>query len=229
MAAGSFRRYIVYGNMTLQILLILLSYIVGACPFGLLIARTKGIDIRTVGSGNIGATNVLRTVGKAAGICVFALDAAKGFVPAILFPFLMARQFVGNIDLTVMGLLCGVSAIIGHNYPVYLGFKGGKGVATSGGVVIGLAPAAAGIGFLAWIAMLLVTGYVSIASMGAGVAVAVAAWTLYGGHSLLLPVVFSFLAALIIWKHRANIERLRRGEEHRILTFRRITGREEKV
>jgi glycerol-3-phosphate acyltransferase PlsY len=214
--------------MTLPLLAILCSYFLGACPFGLLIARAKGVDIRAVGSGNIGATNVFRTVGKTAGICVFLLDAAKGYVPAALFPKLMAGDPGEILTPTVLGLLCGVAAILGHNYPVYLRFKGGKGVATSGGVVIGLAPIAAGIGFLVWVAALLFTGFVSIASIASAIAVAATAWGGYAGDGPLLPFIFSMLAILIVWKHRTNLSRLMKGEEHRFTTFRRVSKQEDK-
>ena len=216
-------------TMTLPILFIFCSYLLGACPFGLLMARAKGIDIRAAGSGNIGATNVFRTVGKATGICVFLLDTVKGFVPAAFFPKFVASESGGLFTPTVLGLLCGVAAIIGHNYPVYLRFKGGKGVATSGGVVIGLAPIAAGIGFLVWIAGLLVTGYVSIASIASAIAVAATAWAMFGEQSLLLPIVFSLLAVLIVWKHRTNLSRLMRGEEHRFNTFKRTSKQRDKL
>lgn len=209
----------------LAVLLIFCSYLLGACPFGLLLARAKGIDIRVVGSGNIGATNVFRTVGKTTGICVFLLDAAKGFVPTALFPKLVQANSGDFFTPTVLGLLCGVAAIIGHNYPVYLRFKGGKGVATSGGVVIGLAPATACIGFFVWIATLLITGYVSIASIASAIAVAAAAWAIFSPENLWLPLVFSLLAVLIVWKHRTNLSRLRRGEEHRFRIFKRSLNR----
>ena len=122
-----------------------LAYLLGAIPFGLLIARANGVDIRKVGSGNIGATNVFRALGKKWGILAFTCDALKGFIPASLFPFL-AKTIGAPGDDSVLSLVCACLAIAGHNWPVYLRFKGGKGVATSVGALIGLAPSAAGIG-----------------------------------------------------------------------------------
>ncbi|MCX7010247.1 MAG: glycerol-3-phosphate acyltransferase, partial [Kiritimatiellaeota bacterium] len=124
---------------------LVLAYLVGAIPCGLLIARLNGVDIRAVGSKNIGATNVYRCVGKGWGILTFVLDAAKGLVPALVFPMLGKSALPAFQSLeSCFGLFCGVAAILGHNFPVYIGFKGGKGVSTSTGVLIGIAPAAVG-------------------------------------------------------------------------------------
>ena len=125
----------------------ILAYLLGAIPFGLLIARARGVDIRAVGSGNIGATNVFRAVGKGWGILAFACDALKGFIPVSVFPLLAKTLGAFDGD-AVLPLVCACLAIAGHNWPVYLRFKGGKGVATSVGALIGLAPVAAGIGLL---------------------------------------------------------------------------------
>jgi len=130
---------------TLYILILtLLAYLIGSVPFGLLIAKTKGIDIREQGSGNIGATNVLRCLGKPLGITCFILDVLKGYLPAFVFPM------VGKIgaDFPSIGILFGAAAILGHNFPIFLKFKGGKGIATSAGVLLGVAPLAVGLGIL---------------------------------------------------------------------------------
>ena len=191
----------------------LAGYLFGAVPFAFLFARLRGVDIRTVGSGNVGATNVFRSVSKALGIATFAADALKGFIPARLFPLLAARWF--GVDAGPgMGLLCGCAAIVGHSWPVFLKFKGGKGVATSAGMLLGVAPAAVGIGLAVWILFFAATRYVSVASIAAAVAVPAAAWWLYGRANPVLPGVLTLLGALVIWRHRSNIERLRRGEEH---------------
>jgi glycerol-3-phosphate acyltransferase PlsY len=197
--------------------LILLAYLLGACPFGLLVARVCGVNIRDVGSGNIGATNVFRMVGKRAGVCVFILDALKGFVPVFFFPSFAHSP----LEPTTIGLGCGVAAIVGHNFPIYLKFKGGKGVATSTGVLFGLAPIAAAIGIVSWIVLLLLTGYVSLASMGAAIAVPVAGWSLYQSSGLYLPCALTVLGALIIARHHSNIRRLIDGSEHRFQIWRR--------
>ena len=189
------------------------SYLLGAVPNGYLIARAKGVDIRTVGSGNIGATNVFRSIGKGWGILTFAADAVKGFVPAFVFPLLAARLF--GCGHPAAGLLNAALAIAGHNWPVYLGFKGGKGVATSAGALLGLAPAAVGIGLAVWLAVFLLGRYVSLASVAAAAAVPAAGWILYLRQGWLLPSALTALGAVIILRHRANIQRLAAGTEHR--------------
>lgn len=188
--------------------LAVLSYLLGAIPNGFLIARAKGIDIRKVGSGNIGATNVYRSVSKKLGLLTFALDAVKGALPAIVFPRLAAGP-------EWLPLLYGGLAIVGHTWPVYLKFKGGKGVATSAGALIAIAPAATGIGVLCWAVTLGVTRYMSIASIVAAVAVPAAGWWLYRGGGVILPSALSVLGLLIIWRHKGNIQRLMTGTENR--------------
>lgn len=191
----------------------LVSYLVGAIPFGLLVGLARGVDIRTVGSKNIGATNVLRSVGKPWGITTFVLDALKGFLPAAVFPI------VGNVcgadfqSLEIAGLVGGACAILGHNFPVYLGFKGGKGVATSAGMVLGLAPQAVAIGLGVWAVVFYSLRYVSLASIVAALAVVGAGWWLYDGY--LLPVALTVLGVLVVLRHQANIKRLLNGTESR--------------
>ncbi len=200
------------------IVLIVVAYLLGSVPFGLLVARAKGVDIQKVGSGNIGATNVFRMVSKPLGILTFVLDALKGFLPAWLFPIL-GRTAFGIFQRSELGLLCGVAAILGHTWPVFLRFKGGKGVATSAGVLLGVAPAAVFFGLLGWIVLFVATRYVSVASIGAAIIVPVCAWTecalrLHSRQHMLLPLVLTALGALVIWRHRSNIQRLLDGEEH---------------
>ncbi len=145
---------------------IILSYLLGGIPFGYLIAITKGIDIRTEGSGNIGATNVSRVLGRKYGLIIFVLDMLKGFLAVFFLPALVS----GVIKIPTTGdnllvILCGFCAILGHAFPVYLRFKGGKAVATSFGVFIWLAPIVIAISFGAWIITVLVSRYVSLGSM----------------------------------------------------------------
>ncbi len=192
--------------MTSVILLTVAAYLFGAVPFGLLVAKSRGIDIRTQGSGNIGATNVFRCVGKGWGIFTFVLDALKGFVPAFFFPV------IGNVG-GDYGVLFGLVAILGHSFPVYLRFKGGKGVATSAGMLLGVAPAAVGIGFLCWIICIFASRIVSLSSIIAAVAVGASVWFL--GESTIVCIALSVLAVLVIWLHRANIKRLLNGTENR--------------
>ena len=191
----------------------LAAYLLGAVPFGWLIGRMKGVDIRTVGSGNIGATNVFRTVGKGWGILAFACDVLKGFIPASLFPLLAAAP--GAVASQGLALAYACLAVAGHVWPVYLRFKGGKGVATSAGALIGLAPLAAGIGLLAWLLVFGTTRYVSAASIAAAVVAPAAAWLAYAAEGLLLPVVMTIVCALTIVRHKGNIQRLLRGTENR--------------
>jgi glycerol-3-phosphate acyltransferase PlsY len=195
--------------------MILASYLLGAIPFGLLIGRMRGVDVRTVGSRNIGATNVFRTVGKPWGIATFALDALKGFIPAFIFPYygyLWGGEFH---SMELAKLAGGAAAIIGHNFPIYLRFRGGKGVATSAGALIGIAPLAVVVGSVVWAAFFFALRYVSLASIAAAIAVPVAGWIWYRSAGWILPATLTLLAALIILRHRENIRRLLNGTENR--------------
>jgi glycerol-3-phosphate acyltransferase PlsY len=186
------------------------AYLVGAIPFGLLVARSRGIDIRRAGSGNIGATNVFRCVGRRWGILVFVCDFLKGMLPTLLLPITL-----GAAGWSHLGLLCGLAAVAGHNWPVYIGFKGGKGVATTTGVLLAVSPVAMGIALCVWILVFKMSRYVSLASMVAAIAAAGAAWWLHPASPPLVPAVLTMLAAFVLWRHRSNIVRLRNGTEHR--------------
>lgn len=195
-------------------LFILAAYLLGAVPFGLLVGFARGVDVRTVGSKNIGATNVLRSVGKPWGILTFALDALKGFVPAYLFPMVGTCCFKDFQPLENLGLWCGIAAILGHNFPVYLKFKGGKGVATSAGAILGIVPASTGIGLAVWALFFFTTRYVSLASIVAALTIPVSVW-FFHREGLVVPIAMTLLGLLVIWRHRANIQRLIAGTEHR--------------
>lgn len=201
-------------RMISYLLFLPLSYLVGAIPVALLVARLKGVDIRKVGSGNIGATNVFRCVSKPLGVLTFMGDAVKGFVPAFCFP-LLSQNYLGTEPSVLLGLLCGCAAIAGHNWSIFIGFKGGKGVSTSAGMLLGIAPVAMLIGLAVWAVVVTASRCVSLASISAAAAVPVAAWFLYRDEGWLLPVALTLLGILVIFKHRANIRRLLRGEEHR--------------
>ncbi len=190
-------------------ILVVLSYLIGSVPFGLLIAKTKGQDIRKLGSGNIGATNVLRCLGKPLGITCFVLDVLKGFLPAFVFPMLGKT----GADFPSIGILFGAAAILGHNFPIFLKFKGGKGVATSAGVLLGVAPLAVVIGLLTWVVVFKVSGYVSLGSIIAALVVVLAGWTI--GYGPVIATALTLLGALTIWRHRSNIQRLLNGTESR--------------
>ncbi len=189
--------------------LILLSYFIGAIPFGFLLGKTRGIDIRNAGSGNIGATNVMRVVGKPWGIFTLVLDACKGFVPAAFFPLL-----AGEGAPALLGLLCGVAAIVGHSFPVYLRFRGGKGVATSAGVLVGVTPAAFGVGIAVFLVLFGIFRYVSLGSIGAALAVPIASFFLHDSREV--TIVLAVLAVVVIWRHKDNIRRLLSGTENRV-------------
>lgn len=195
-------------TLVATVFLTILAYLVGSVPFGLLIAKTQGKDIRKMGSGNIGATNVLRCFGKPLGIICFILDVLKGFLPALLFPAL-------GTGTAGLGILFGAAAILGHNFPVFLGFKGGKGVATSAGVLLGVAPFAVAVGLLVWFVVFYASGYVSLGSIIAALAVVLAAWFRLSDYGILTVLALTLLGGLTVWRHRANIQRLRNGTENK--------------
>jgi glycerol-3-phosphate acyltransferase PlsY len=200
------------------VLVCLGAYLLGAVPVGLLVARVRGVDIRRVGSGNIGATNVFRCVGKAWGVITFLGDALKGFLAVWGGPLLAQGRI--PVDNPVPAVFCMVAAVVGHNWPVYLKFKGGKGVATTAGALLGLAPAAVGIGFGVWVLVFLASRYVSVASLSAALSIIVAGWLLYLETGALLPGVLTVLGLLVVLRHHSNIRRLLKGTEHRF-QFRR--------
>ena len=188
-----------------------LSYLLGAIPTSLLAARLlRGVDLRTVGSGNLGATNLYRAAGWKAAVPVALFDVAKGFVPATV---IAGAVGTGARDPGV-GLACGIAAVVGHAWSVFAGFRGGKGVATGAGAILGLAPlavvAAAGV----WALVTFTTGYVSLGSVLAALSLVPAAWLLHPDQRGLLPF-YLLLALGIVWLHRANLARLRTGTESR--------------
>ncbi len=193
------------------------AYLLGAIPFGLLIGKARGVDVRTVGSRNIGATNVFRCVGARWGILAFACDMLKGFggVWCAALPLLWGAA-VGADGGLLLRVLCGTAAMLGHIFPVWLGFRGGKGVSTALGLLLGVAPLAAGVGLGAWVLSFLASRYVSLASCLAAVVVGAMVWTpLYATHPLWFAILITILAALAILKHRANLARLAKGTENR--------------
>ena len=198
--------------MTWQIVgLCFLAYVLGAMPFGKWIASAFGVDILREGSGNIGATNVWRTVGWRAGLPVFILDALKGYVAAFI-----AGQISGRPE---YALLVGVFAIIGHSASIFLGFKGGKSVATALGVLFAVSPEVAAISFSVFLIVFGITRYVSVGSI-AGVTSAPICAALFG-YSAIIVCSYAALALFIILRHRPNIDRLRKGEEHKFSSKKR--------
>tara|TARA_B100000809_G_scaffold237837_1_gene258067 strand:+ start:1750 stop:2388 length:639 start_codon:yes stop_codon:yes gene_type:complete len=202
------------GMMGYYLLAGLVAYLVGAIPTGLLVARYKGIDIRSVGSGNIGATNVYRAVGKGWGLATFAADSLKGMLPTLLLP-VVVENLTGRTTPDALALFCAACAVIGHVCPVYLGFKGGKGIATSAGALVVVGPLSVLIALVVFGILLRTTRYVSVGSMGGSLALIVSVWILYGSGDMIRPIVLTALGLLGIWRHRSNIRRLLDGTESR--------------
>jgi glycerol-3-phosphate acyltransferase PlsY len=197
------------------IIIALAAYLLGSLPTGYLVARAKGIDIRAVGSGNIGATNAFRVLGNSAGTFVLIADGLKGFAACSwLCSLLFVLLRIPSADAEVGRVLAGIAVVLGHNYTCWLRFKGGKGIATTGGVYLALAPLAAAIALATWALVFLATRYVSVASIGAAIALPTAVWLT--GESVLLGIVTSALGLLAIAKHRGNIQRLLNGTESRV-------------
>ncbi len=198
-----------------QWLALLAAYLLGSIPFGWILVRTlKGIDLRSVGSGNIGATNAMRVLGRPLGILCFALDFAKGYLPVRFF----AQWAVdGPEELPLLRVACGAAAVLGHVFPIYLRFRGGKAVATGCGGIVAIDPMLFVIGGIAWLVVLATTRYVGLASMVMGIAWTIAAALRaptkpYGSEFVVATAV---LAGLILWRHRANIRRMLDGTERR--------------
>lgn len=191
---------------------ILTGYLLGSFPSGFVVGKCRGIDIRQHGSGNIGATNVVRTLGKKWGVLVFALDVIKGILGVRLAIALFGTGGDTLVGLPP-GLWAGFGCFLGHCFPVWLGFKGGKGVAVGAGILIGLIPWVAVIGLSLWGIFFKLTRYVSLASLIAAVSLPVTTSILYGvGAYFWFTLVLSLIA---IWRHRSNIQRLVAGTESR--------------
>lgn len=194
------------------------AFLCGSLPFGYWAGKLRGIDIRQHGSGNIGATNVIRVCGKGIGLPVFALDMAKGWLPVVLAGRFAAAAVTNAEALTAVGVGAGLAAILGHMFTPWLGFKGGKGVATAAGVLLGIAPVAMFVALAAWIIVVFTTKFVSLASIVAVLAVptamAVQMWRAAHWNAVLLGFGI-LLAILVIARHRANIQRLIAGTENK--------------
>ena len=215
------------------ILTALAAYLLGSIPFGYLVAKAKGIDIRSVGSGNIGATNAMRVLGKPAGIFVLLADAAKGFVAVWLGASVWLFHAVPILDhfyetgsgesavdqlpamLEPLRILAGICAVLGHNYTCWLKFKGGKGIATTAGVYLALAPWALLVALVVFLLAILVTRYVSVGSIAGAIALPATVWVLTP-QNIFLGIVTTALGVLAIYKHKSNIQRLIAGTENRL-------------
>ena len=203
------------------ILWIVGAYLVGSIPFGFLVGKMRGKDIRTLGSKNIGATNVYRTVGKAWGILAFVCDFLKGLLPTL------AAQRYGNADW--LPLAVGIMTVAGHMWTCFMKFKGGKGIATGFGMLVALTPVLVLAAFAVWVVVMLVSHYVSLGSIVAAAFLMVTVWLPWcdwfrccmlrnckGYHDLPLCIVVSALCAFAIWKHKKNIVRLLSHAESKI-------------
>ena len=199
------------------------SYLLGSIPFGLLIGKAHGVDIREQGSGNIGATNLGRALGKRWAFAAFLLDFAKGILPVILTPAIIQEAQEAD-GLVVITILAGTASVLGHTFPLYLGFRGGKGVATTLGVITGVAPPATHLAGIVWLGVYLKTRIVSISSLATGATLPLGIWgteLLYEQTNFSARLIFSIaIAALIFLRHRTNIVRILKGEE---LTFKKDT------
>ena len=194
---------------------LIFAYLAGSLPTGFLVARAMRVDITQVGSGNIGATNVFRVLGKGPGALVLIVDLLKGALAVLVAPMLAAAMT--PTDSLVLPALAALGAVLGHNYTCWLGFKGGKGVATSAGAMAALIPPAFGVTVITWLLVFFLSRYVSMASIAAALILPVATiFTVSGPTRWPLVAFTSALAALAVWRHRANIERLKAGTEHRI-------------
>lgn len=189
---------------------LLASYLLGAIPTSYLVGRLlKGIDLREHGSKNLGATNLYRTLGWRYAIPVGLFDVAKGAIPVLLFG-------PRAPEVPYFPIWCGLMAVLGHVFSVFVGFKGGKGVATAAGMVIGLAPLAFPVVVVVWVLIVWLTGYVSLGSIVAAGLFPLADWLLHPARRSAVTLIIDLaLAGFLIWKHRANIQRLMAGTENR--------------
>ena len=206
------------------------SYLLGSIPFGLLIGKAYGVDIREQGSGNIGATNLGRALGKRWAVAAFLLDFSKGILSTLAAAWVAVQD---SDEALYLGILAGTAAILGHTFPLYLRFRGGKGVATTLGVITGVAPPATVLAGIVWLGVYLKTRTVSISSLATGATLPLGIWgsellyqqtnftLLYQQTDFTARLVFSIaIAALIFLRHRTNIVRILKGEE---LTFKKDT------
>ncbi|HEY5265109.1 MAG TPA: glycerol-3-phosphate 1-O-acyltransferase PlsY [Steroidobacteraceae bacterium] len=196
---------------------LLIAYLLGALLGSLIFGRLRGVDIRSMGSGNAGATNALRTQGKLFGFLVLLFDVGKGvfviwWLPTAVLPGIGVDPDVSREWLT---LACGLAVIVGHVYPVWFGFRGGKGAATVFGVVAAVEPRLLVPMLVSWLAVLVLTGYVGLATMLAGVAL-VAAVYVFEPHNVPLLCFCAVVAAFVVFTHRSNIARMRAGDENRV-------------
>ena len=190
----------------------LVAYLLGSIPFGFIAGLIAGVDVREHGSGNIGATNTLRVLGKKYGYAVFVADTLKGFIAVRIALWL--AQFDPSTSYFI-GILAALFVVLGHSFPVWLRFRGGKGVAAAAGACLGLLPVATFIAVIVWLAIFFLFRFVSLASIVAAIALPISAWLLGNVADPILLGFSGLIAALIIFRHRSNIVRLLQGSEAR--------------
>lgn len=202
--------------MTLDVVAaVIASYLLGSIPAAYIAGKARGVDLRKHGSGNLGATNVIRVLGTKIGLVVFVFDMAKGALPVLYFPRWIPAAHAPMGNPVLLGIVCGIAAIIGHVRPIYLKFgKGGKGVATAAGVFLALAPIQTLLTLIIFAVVLLSSGYVSLGSLTSALMLPILLAVTVGVQSPLFGISI-LVAAFVFWTHRANIVRLRNGEEHR--------------
>ncbi|MCB0395809.1 MAG: glycerol-3-phosphate 1-O-acyltransferase PlsY [Flavobacteriales bacterium] len=191
----------------------LLAYLLGSIPTSVWVGQVfYGIDIRDHGSGNAGATNTMRILGKKAGIPVLLFDVAKG-IAAVYIPFLLPQYTPGNDEFVSVQLITGLGALIGHIFPVYVGFRGGKGIATLLGVVIAMHTPAAMVAIVVFTVVLLITGYVSLSSIIASLSFPISLITYFQPNQSAVILFSFFVVIMVLITHQKNLERLLRGQE----------------
>lgn len=203
--------------MVTLVLVLAGSYLLGSIPFGYLIGRIAGIDIRNTGSGNVGATNVVRVLGKRYGYPVFVLDFVKGFGAVKVSMLFATEPSSGWNSPEMLGIIAAVFSVVGHSYSPWLKFKGGKGVATSAGALLALTPVGGLIGFAIWIVIFWLTRYVSVASITAALVLPIVVFVITRRNESAEAIFYFSIcaAAVVIWRHRSNLSRLLHGTEPR--------------
>ncbi|OCL28030.1 acyl-phosphate glycerol 3-phosphate acyltransferase [Orenia metallireducens] len=200
--------------MIKEVLVMFFAYLLGSIPFALLVVKlVKGVDIREYGSGNVGATNAFRVLGLGLGILVALLDIGKGFIAVSV-----ARYFFADQPLLL--LVAGLLSIAGHNWPIFLKFKGGKGVATSVGVLISLSPKTILVAFLVWLTVVLITQYVSLASIIAAIVIPILMYVF--DQETIFIILAVLIAVFVIYRHQSNIKRLLAGTENKVSLNKRV-------
>ena len=207
------------------VLAIVISYLLGSIPVGYILGRAlKGIDVRRYGSGNFGATNVFREVGAQAGVVVLILDILKGFIPVFVLGNFVLRGS-SDFDPVLMRLVLGIAAVCGHNWTIFLKFKGGKGVATTAGALLGLSFKIPSLGLIAglclgvWVLVVLITGFVSLGSIIAACALPI--FMVLFNQPFKLVIFAIALCLFVVYRHKSNVYRLLRGEEGKIFQSRK--------